>query len=1141
MLFTLLLKSKSKTGKARRTSFGELLEKKINTVSITAWTYTLSEKRENEISKSKPSCVSVKSDQSVDEPTNFRSGDSALSQFPKPSCVSIKSDQSVDEPTNFSSGDSSAVVGKQLDSIFKELEHKSISLMKKELKMFKKLLSPDYPECSASEEEEQEEEVGQNQVREGTLKITLHVLRKMNQTELANNLHIKHAPFCMKKHKSRLKRQFQRISEGMSNKGNSRPLREIYTELYVTEGEGEEVNNEHEVRQIEMESRRPGTLETRIECNDIFRSSPGQNKSIRTVMTKGIAGIGKTVSVQKFILDWAEGRANRDVHFIFPLPFRELNLMMENNITLMELLYQFFNYTKELSKKDFDDFKVLFIFDGLDECQLPLDFWNNDVLCDMTESASVDVLLTNLIKGNLLPSALLWITSRPAAASQIPPECVDQVTEVRGFNDPQKDEYFMKRISDQSLASRIITHIKSSRSLYIMCHIPVFCWISATVLERVLSEAENAEIPKTLTQMFTYFLAYQIKLKTQKYDGKYEVDLQQAKKNIFSLGKLAFEQLEKGNLIFYEEDLRQCGVDVTEASVYSGLCTQIFREELGQYLGKVYSFVHLSFQEFLAALFNLLFIFQDNETKRSITDLLKSEIDKALQSKNGHWDLYLRFLLGLLLESSQTPLQVLLTQTGSRSDSKQEIVNYIKMKLKEDPSPEKSINLFYCLNEMNDQSLVKEVQKYLSRSVHCLSGAKLCPAQWSALVFVLLNSENDHFKLSKFCKSEEGLLRLMPVVKASRYADLSDCNLTEKSCSALALALKSSSSCLRGLELNYNNMQGSRLNLLSDGLKNPHCKLETLKLYNCNITGEGFATLTAALRSNPSHLRELILSWNTLEDSGMKLFSDLLQDPHCKLEKLQLSHCNIGEEGCASLVSALRSNPSHLRELNLNNNTLGDSGVNLLSNLLKDQHCKLANLQLEFCSFGEEGSASLASALRSNPSHLRELNLSENKLGDSGVELLSNLLNDPHCKLERLYLCCCSISEKGCDALIAALSSNPSHLRELNLSRNNTGDSAVNLLSDLLKDPNCKLEKLQLEFCCIGEEGCAALVSAKRSKKTHLKELNLNYNKIGDSGIKLNSGLQMDPHCKIEKLPTDSLLKLSTNDKRKPKQHCYLS
>ncbi|XP_060722944.1 protein NLRC3-like [Tachysurus vachellii] len=353
---------------------------------------------------------------------------------------------------------------------------------------------------------------------------------------------------------------------------------------------------------------------------------------------------------------------------MFPLPFRELNLMKQKNLSLMNLLHHFFPEIRKLESLDCDSYKVVLIFDGLDECRLPLNFHKNERLCDVTESASVDVLLTNLIKGNLLPSALLWITTRPGAANQISPECVAQVTEVRGFSDPQKEEYFRKRISDQSLANKIITHIKSSRSLYIMCHIPVFCWISATVLERMLGEAEGGEIPKTLTQMFTHFLIFQIKHKDQKYHQKCDPYPQKTRESILALGKLAFHQLEKGNLIFYEEDLRECGIDVREVSVYSGLCTQIFREEFGLHLGKVFSFVHLSVQEFLAALYTFLSFISRNVTqqqsthlydlfkKSNMSDLLRSAVDKALQSENGHLDLFLRFLLGLSLESNQTLL-----------------------------------------------------------------------------------------------------------------------------------------------------------------------------------------------------------------------------------------------------------------------------------------------------------------------------------------------------------------------------------------------------------------------------------------------------------------------------------------------------
>ncbi|XDV32879.1 hypothetical protein PO909_003559 [Leuciscus waleckii] len=393
-------------------------------------------------------------------------------------------------------------------------------------------------------------------------------------------------------------KKFECLYEGTAQQGNPTLLNEIYTELYITESESGEISNEHEVRQIETQSRRAATEDTQIKCNDIFRPLPGQDKPIRTVLTKGVAGIGKTVSVQKFILDWAEEKENQDIQLIFPLPFREINLIKDKTLSLSDLLHVFFPETKEMEISK-DKYKVLFIFDGLDECRLPLHFKKKETLRDANKKKSLEMLLTNLIVGNLLPSALIWITSRPAAADLVPSECVHRVTEVRGFNDPQKEEYFRKRISDQSLANTIITYLKLSRSLYIMCHIPVFCWISATVLGTRLSKVERGEIPKTLTQMYTHFLILQTTIKHEKDYEKNVTD----EDMILKLGKLAFQQLVKGNVIFYEEDLRECGIDVTEASVYSGLCTQIFREEFGWYQGKVFCFVHLSVQEHLAALY----------------------------------------------------------------------------------------------------------------------------------------------------------------------------------------------------------------------------------------------------------------------------------------------------------------------------------------------------------------------------------------------------------------------------------------------------------------------------------------------------------------------------------------------------------
>ncbi|TNN34253.1 Protein NLRC3 [Liparis tanakae] len=333
-----------------------------------------------------------------------------------------------------------------------------------------------------------------------------------------------------------------------------------------------------------------------------------------------------------------------------------------------------------------------------------------------------------------------------------------------------------------------------------MCHIPVFCWITSTVLEDVLKTTEARKLPNTMTEMYIHFLVVQSKVKMVKFDGGAATDSHwspESRKMTESLGRLAFDHLQKGNLIFYECDLTECGIDIREASLYSGVFTQIFREERGLYQDQVFCFVHLSVQEFLAALHvhltfsnsgvNLMAEKQPGAKglgrpkvlRSKLKHLYQSAVDKALQSPNGHLDLFLRFLLGLSLETNQSLLRGIVTQTGSSSQTNQEKVQYIKKKISEDVSPEKSINLFHCLNELKDASLVEEIQQAM-RSGR-LSTDELSSAQWSALVFILLSSEEDLevFDLKKYSASEEALLRLLPVVKASNKALYGYVNITK--------------------------------------------------------------------------------------------------------------------------------------------------------------------------------------------------------------------------------------------------------------------------------------------------------------------------------------------------------------------------
>lgn len=501
--------------------------------------------------------------------------------------------------------------------------------------------------------------------------------------------------------KKTLRRMYEHVNEGLTQQGQQKCFEDVCTDLYITNGGNAAVNSEHEFRHIKelQEDRR--NKKSPLSIKDIFDPVVVERKHIRTVMTKGSSGTGKSFLVQRFILDWVEGRSHQNIFFLLPLPFKELNKVTEETISFMDLICRFYPEMKEVDNLEFEGCQVMFICDGLDECASPIDFRNIAHWSDHNEPANTEVLIANLIKGNLLFSAYVWVTTRPVVINLVPAEYIHQLLEVRGFSNEQREAYFRKTIPDEELAERVVAHIKSCKTLYIMCHMPLFCLVVRKLLERAL---QSGELPKALTHFYTNLLFLHIQMRGQKL-------LSQDCEFFWKLGKMAFQLLEKGVFRIETEQWKEYGLRAEDAVVTAGLCTQFYHEKFLMYQEKVDCFIHPTMQEYLAALYVFL-SFKNHKknvlegptmkkhpgSKVDLVNLLKSAVDKALQAQNGNYDLFLRFLLGMSVEANQELLRFLLSNTESNQQAREETAQYIKKKMKE--YPQRQENLQRCIDEL---------------------------------------------------------------------------------------------------------------------------------------------------------------------------------------------------------------------------------------------------------------------------------------------------------------------------------------------------------------------------------------------------------------------------------------------------------
>ncbi|XP_074994758.1 NACHT, LRR and PYD domains-containing protein 12-like [Calonectris borealis] len=941
------------------------------------------------------------------------------------------------------------------------------------------------------------------------------------------------------KYRDYVAREFCTFKEVNTRLGENVTLSSRYAKLMMVTKTHNTTEQEHEVlrlRQRHEEVRGEGAKRT-ITVETLFQpDKKGQIPQI--IVLVGAAGIGKTMTSRKIMLDWAKGALYAQFDYAFYISCREINLsQQEDLLSLGDLMSDCCpDRWAPLDEILASPQKLLFIIDGFDELRFSLDQPKCKLCSSAEEKKPVEIILSSLLEKTLLSESSLLITTRPTALQSLG-QCLktECFAEILGFSEAEREEYFRKFFMDEDKARKAISFVKRNDTLFTMCLVPIICWTVCTALEQELDEGNDLSQPSTtITELYVSYLSTLLKC------GKEDLK-QDLKKFLGRLCCLAADGIWRQEILFEEKEIKEHGLN------HQVLCSLFLSESVlrkGRECVNVYSFVHLSFQEFFAALFYAL---GDSEDTRGHSETPEKRINVVLENYNEcktRFILVVRFLFGLLNNELKKKLKEI-TGCETSPQIEEDLLRWTQISQGVASSSDKvvfDLNIFHCLFESHEETFVSNAlehftgivlrdisltqfdQRVLSFCVKPWKGLDSLHLEWCFLTWedhenkvipgppersCLQPCQTEQSQSSSLCLLHQAVGNPRSKLKT---LSLWQCQLTSRGCRDLAAALSTSQS-LRELDVQDRQVGDAGVRLLCEGLKHPACLLERLRLGACELTSAGCEDLGAVLSTN-QRLRDLDIGDNKLGDAGVRLLCEGLKHPTCRLEKLRLWWCRLTSAGCGDLATALSTNQS-LRELDVGSNDLGDAGVRLLCEGLKHPTCRLENVGLRYCQLTSTGCGDLATALGISLS-LRELDLGDNDFGDAGVQLLFEGLKQPTCRLEILGLQHCQITSTGCGDLATLLSTSPS-LRELDLGDNDVGDAGVRLLCEGLKHPSCRLEKLRLWWSKLTSACCGDL-AAVLSTNQSLRELHLGGNNLGDAGMRLLCEGLKHPACRLEKL-----------------------
>ncbi|XP_070691504.1 NLR family CARD domain-containing protein 3-like [Pempheris klunzingeri] len=701
-------------------------------------------------------------------------------------------------------------------------------------------------------------------------------------------------------HKTTLLKRTEQLkcySEGDGVASNSASHIEIrYTDLFVTEDDDLVDSNQHEY--FDLASRR-ARIYVHQACQRIrpchLLSPQGESgRPPKRVKVKGIAGIGKSVAVQRLVFEWAIGKNMREFTCIFDIRFRELNLI-EAPLSLLELLGERFRYLKAALPDLFTSpSSLLFILDGLDEFKFPLDWNSPDKNIDIGSKVPVSELMVALIKGSLLPEASVILTTRPS--TEAPKRFFQRCCVVLGFEEDQVKEYTAKFYKDSKVAEKVYDYILNNDSLFVLSFIPLYCYIICTAMAEFFSsesedvgDARSLELnpPRTVSEvyfcyLFTAVKHHALKGSADRNTPRSEV-LSLAKQQLINLGKLAYENLLQKKIMFNAADLENYGV--TPADLESTFLCHIL-QPLKEETVEMFSFFHLTVQEHLAALYCAINLFSQEDIIQALDfwcfgQRPPSSTAAALRDTDLNMDkleslqMFTRFFMGMLRARLAGHLDGIVLSPLEQADG---IPTRLGLWFKDQFKGRKlknqaALNLLHCLMEFH----MKEATSLVAPEIKKLNLFKM--------------------------------------------------KLSVVDCAAMHYVLQFSPHKLQELNLGYSNIGNRGLNRLGPILH----RCESLYLrYNC-LDKQAAILESAVLKSNECQVKKLFMCGNNLGPEGVLELWNALEH-NTTVEELYLDITGITERGTENIVNCLSKNKS-LKTLTIVGNEIGEVGRKRLREL----------------------------------------------------------------------------------------------------------------------------------------------------------------------------------------------------------------